>query len=459
MRRPIPTGKSLLSFVAIAVLFCGPIAKVAEAQNPPQRQIRTYIPPDQLVSFLPSTPFSQFIEFVDPIFLRVTGKRIVDPESRTQPIGVSIASMHFFDAFELVLQYNQLTYSESEQFFIVEPAVTVDPATGQIVEGAGIGSVMLPATHETREIQINALLFEIDHTLARDTGIDWNVFFGQQQGGQGGQGGGGGGGGGLGGQQGQNQPRFFLKTDDIFSSLDDIITAPSRIDFAHLTQFFRLLETEGVGETVASPHVTVQSGVEGRMQIGSDVPVQVRDFAGNTITQFFSTGIIVDVTPTFVMQQVEDSTGLHEFEFVHLDVQVEKSGSTPSASGPVIDRSTANTQVLLLDGEQTVIGGLYTTEESVSRRGIPVLKDLPGWFFGLRYIFGRTQRAVSQKELVIVLQARVLDNLQERARRPLNRELLEQTRRQIDEGVRRFDSQVGATRPAPRAYVKPDSGN
>src|SRR5690606_18122571 len=194
---------------------------------------------------------------------------------------------------------------------------------------------------------------------------------------QGGQGGGGGGGG-LGGQQGQNQPRFFLKTDDVFSSLDDIIIAPSRIDFTHLTQFFRLLESEGVGETVASPHVTVQSGIEGRMQIGSDVPVQVRDFAGNTITQFFSTGIIVDVTPTFVMQQVEDSTGLHEFEFVHLDVQVEKSGSTPSPSGPVIDRSTAQTQVLLLDGEQTVIGGLYTTEEVVSRRGIPVLKDLPG---------------------------------------------------------------------------------
>src|SRR5690606_17658589 len=123
--------KSLLSFVAIAVLALGPVANVAEAQNPPQRQIRTYIPPDQLVSFLPTTPFSQFIEFVDPIFLRVTGTRIVDPESRTQPIGVSIASMHFFDAFELVLQYNQLTSTESEQFFIVTPAVTVDPSTGQ----------------------------------------------------------------------------------------------------------------------------------------------------------------------------------------------------------------------------------------------------------------------------------------------------------------------------------------
>lgn len=464
MRCPKPTGKFVLTSLALAVIALGPLVQTAQAQNPPQRQIRTFIPPDQLVSFLPSTPFDRFVEFVDPIFLRVTGKQIVDPESRTGPIGVSIASMHFFDAFELVLQYNGLTFSETEQFFIVAPAATVDPNTGVVTAaGEGGAGLSLPATHETREIQINALLFEIDHSMARDTGIDWNVFFGDQQAGggrgQGGSGGGGGGGAGGTGAAGENSPKFFLKTNDIFSSIQDVVVAPSRIDFSDLTQFFRLLETEGVGETVASPHVTVQSGIEGRMQIGADVPVQVRDFAGNTITQFFSTGIIVDVVPTFITQTVtEDDGGQSDVEFIHLAVQVEKSGSTPTPAGPEIDRSTANTQVLLLDGEQTVIGGLYTTEETISRRGIPVLKDLPGWFLGLRYVFGRTQRAVSQKELVIVLQAKVLDSLDERMRRPLNRELLQQTRQQIDESLRRFDGQVGATRMKPRPYADPTSG-
>lgn len=454
MRFPITIGRSLLSLLAVALLTAGLAVQEAKAQDPPQRQIRTYIPPDQLVSFLPSTPFDRFVEFVDPIFLRVTGKQIVDPGSRTQPIGVSIASMHFFDAFELVLQYNNLTYQETDQFFIIAPAMTVDPATGQMVAAEGPATPLMPATADTREVQINATLFEIDHSLARDTGIDWNVFFGDQQSGQqGGQGGGGG----LGGDQSQQRPRFFLKTDEIFESIEDLVIAPSRIDFAHLTQFFRLLETNGVGETIANPHVTVQSGIEGRMQIGADVPVQVRDFAGNTVTQFFSTGIIVDVTPTFVRQQIEDSTGLYEMEFVHLDVQVEKSGSSPSPTGPVIDRSTAETQVLLLDGEQTVIGGLYTTEETITRRGIPVLKDLPGWFFGLRYLFGRTQRATAQKELLIVLQARVLDSLTDRARRPLNRELLEEQRQRIEENLRRFDSQVGSQRVPPRTYR--DGGN
>ena len=244
----------------------------------------------------------------------------------------------------------------------------------------------------------------------------------------------------------------------MFSGVEDIITAPSRVDFAQLTQFFRLLETEGMGETVASPNVTVQSGEKGRIQIGSDIPVQVRDFAGNTVTQFFSTGIIVDVTPTLIRQMVEDGQGgEQEFEFIHLEVTVEKSGSTPSSSGPTIDRSTADTQVLLLDGEQTIIGGLYNTEETVTRKGIPILKDLPGWFFGLRYVFGRTQRNVAQKELVIVLHANILDSLTDRASRPFNQELLQKQRDMIDQTVKRLNRELGESRSKPQEYT--GSGN
>src|SRR5690606_27745202 len=113
---------------------------------------------------------------------------------RRFPIGITVAGLHFFDAFELVLEYNDLAYRETDQFFILEEAV----APSLQVDQAGTlrpqtGGAVLEATHETREIQINAVLFELDHTLTRQLGIDWNVLFppvgGQQQqgGGQGGQ--------------------------------------------------------------------------------------------------------------------------------------------------------------------------------------------------------------------------------------------------------------------------------
>lgn len=420
--------------------------------RPPQRVMRTYVPPDQLVSFLPTTPLNQFFELLNPIFLRVTGKQIIDPEERTEPIGISISSMHFFDAFELVLQTKGLTYRETEKFFIVEqapekPEVIIGPRRA---EAAPQPELVQPATLETREIQINAILFSVNLTKARDIGINWDQFFGLNVGaGQGGNAGGVGGGG-AGGVAGQDNVQFYLKTDKLFDPLQPLIEAPERINFRQLTNFFRFLETEGIGETIASPQITVQSGEQGRIQIGSDVPIQTRDFAGNTITQFVSTGIIIDVTPTLIVAPVADTAGAPLVEFVHLDVLVENSSATPSPAGPIIDRNTADTQVLLLDGEQTIIGGLYSTRESIARKGVPILKDLPWWFFGLRYIFGRTQRTITQTELLIVLQVKILDPLTVRAQQPLERDLLERSRQELRERLERFSQQAMRQARMPR---------
>ena len=435
-----------LALCMLVLVAAGP----ARAQDqPPQRVLRSYIPPEQLVSALPSTPFNVFVEYLNPIFSRVTGKLIIDPDSRADPIGISIASMHFMDAFELVLQYKNLRYRESDQYFIVEVApremqlvLDAPAATGQT---AGPAASTMPATLGTREIQIHAILFELDRSRAQDIGLNWDVFLGNQEGGSSS-----GGGEASGGQT--SSPKFFLKTDKLFDGISDIVTAPSQIDFANLKEFFRVAESNGAGETIASPSVSVQSAEKGRMQVGTDVPVQVRDFSGNTVTQFFSTGIIIDVTPTLIEEYVADTLGSPTLEFIHLDVRVEKSSSTPSVSGPVIDRSQANTQVLLLDNEQTVIGGLFTTTESVSRSGIPILKDLPGWFFGLRYIFGRTQRSQSQKELLIVIQANILEPLEVRAKGVFKENLLEIRRKQVEESLRRVNGDAAAERAKPNKY-------
>ena len=209
-----------------------------------------------------------------------------------------------------------------------------------------------------------------------------------------------------------------------------------------MNSLFRIAENSGVGETIGNPSVTVQSGIKGDIQIGSDVPVQIRDNFGNIATQFFKTGIIIEVTPTFIVEPVADTLGAPTIEFLHLTVKVEKSGSRPSASGAIIDRSNANTQVILLDGEQTVIGGLYSTEETITRRGVPILKDLPGWFFGLRYIFGLSQKIMAQKELVIALQANVLAPIKTRTPVGPGQDMLAQKRAAVQQALERFNQDV-----------------
>ncbi len=442
----------LLILIALMVT-CAFGERPVQAQDiPPQqgRQIRGYIPPDQLVSFRPETPFTQFIDFLNPIFERVNGKQVIDPETRQFPIGIAISGVQYLDAFQLVLDYNRLIFRETDRFFIVEDAPPDVPLVAAQPGSELTAAATIPATLDSREIQISAVLFSINKTKARSLGTDWNVFFGGETASGGGSGGGNTGGSNQGGGDGTGTtennliPRFFLKTDDLANAVDDYLIMPDQFDVATLSQLFRFLETNGAGETMASPSVTVQSGEQGRIQIGTDFPFIVRDFSGNSVTQFVSTGIIIEVVPTLISEPLADSLNSPMLDFIHLNVRVENSNGTISAAGPIVDRSTANTQVLLLDGEQTVIGGLYTTEESVSRRGIPFLKDLPGWFFGIKYLVSVTQRTNIQRELVILLKAKLVDPLVERSERPYSKELLDQWRRKVQEDLQGLSEECDA---------------
>jgi type IV pilus assembly protein PilQ len=51
---------------------------------------------------------------------------------------------------------------------------------------------------------------------------------------------------------------------------------------------------------------------------------------------------------------------------------------------------------------------------TTTRQGIPFLKDLPWYVFGLRYLFGYDKDEVAKKELVILLKAELVPTLQER---------------------------------------------
>jgi type IV pilus assembly protein PilQ len=426
------------------LVLAGALALPAHAQQEPtQRQLRTFIPPEQLVSFLPTTPFDQFLDFLNPVFSSVTGKQVIDPESRTEPIGVSVTRMQFFDAFELVLQSKGLSYRETQRYFIVQeaPDESMGAPAAQPASTSTAPQKTRPASLDTPEIKISALLFEVNLSRVRELGLDWSIFLapqnqGQQQGGGGGNTG-----------DDQNRPRFKLRPKELggpvgdFFRLDEI-AAPDEVDFGDLARFFRALEDDGLGKTLAQPSVSVQSEEQGRIQIGSDIPIQVRDFAGNTITQFISTGIIVDVVPTLISEPLADTAGAPTLDFVHLDVEVERSSGRPFGSSVAVDRNTAQTKVLLLDEEQTVIGGLYSTDITTNRRGIPILKDLPPWVFGLRYVFGREVKTVARRELVIVLQAEVIEPIPTRAGRPLPKNLLEERRREVKERVETFGSEA-----------------
>ena len=68
----------------------------------------------------------------------------------------------------------------------------------------------------------------------------------------------------------------------------------------------------------------------------------------------------------------------------------------------------------MLNGEETIIGGLFTQNEIVTRTGIPFLMDLPWWVFGIRYLTGSDKTQILKREIIILIEVEVIPPLKER---------------------------------------------
>ncbi len=125
--------------------------------------------------------------------------------------------------------------------------------------------------------------------------------------------------------------------------------------------------------------------------------------------------------------------------FIHLALEAERSSGTPGQISTVISKTQARTEVLLLDGEETVVGGLYSTDEIIIRDGIPLLKDLPWWVFGIRYLTGYNRTSYSQRELIVLLKVELVPTLEERLAREIERrDLIKEKRKEFGQQIKRL---------------------
>ena len=409
-------------WVVLCLVAAAPVcAQVPDAPRSPIGDSGPY-GANEIVSFAPDTPFGVFLQYINPLFQRRYGKTLVDPTGSTAPLGYAPTGMPFPDALDLALQRAGLELRETDRYFLIQPVGQGAPVAAATTGAQTSGGDFPLATD--REIRIDGLIFEVNLSRVREIGTDWSSVFGSQETSQGG---------GQVGNQG-DRLRFFLRTRTFFDAISEIIVGPNQIDIAELSGIFRLLETNGVGRTISAPSVVVRSGQTGRIQSGSDIPFTTRDFSGNAINQFVSTGVIIEALPVLIAGEDEDG---NDIEFVHLVISVERSNGRVGAAGVTIDKNEARTDILLLDGEQTVIGGLYSTEQSVEHRGIPILKDIPL----LGYLFGVRSRINTERELIIVLKTTLVDRLSTRLRQPPPRNVIQKER--LDRDARLNQTQSG----------------
>jgi type IV pilus assembly protein PilQ len=336
---------------------------------------RDYTNPDELVSLSAETDFQTAIDILSNFSKQFSGRIIINNAPKKGAIGMNIPTMPWRQALEYIVRANNLRLLTHPDYFEIVPPEVKNNA-GESVENI---------TLDTREVKISATFFEGNRRLLREIGVDWSlvkdgiITIGNQ------------------GAQHVSEEFPFLAE----SELQKIANTGWQVQ-----SLFKVFEASNQGDILASPTIKVIEGHEGRIQVGQDFSIKQRDFAGNVIETFFSTGTISQVTPTVI--KVNDTS------FIHLTINAEKSSAQPDPVSTIINKNQATTQVLLADGEETVIGGLYSTDETTVRRGVPVLKDLPWWFFGLRYIFGYESADISERELVVLMQAEIVPTIRER---------------------------------------------
>ena len=409
--------KNIITYFVLSLF----IVLQASPQEYWERRFKAYQNPDELVTMSETLPFNQAIELLSKVSESVSGRRIVSTSPLKDPIGIEITNMPYDKALLMIVNFAGLEYEAKEDVIIVRSKTTE--------EFEKTPDTYAPLTQ--REVKISAVFFEMDVQKAREVGFDWNFL--------------------LSGDK--TNLTGFLRTETerdpnaaggttTQQALQPDFNLGASSDFkvgsffGEATAVFKFFETNGLGEIISNPSIVVRDRNEGKIQIGSDFSVRTRDFAGNTVEKFFPTGTIIIVTP-----YIHKEGGI---DYVLLNVGVERSSFLSTETTTEIKKTTASTEVLMLDGEETVIGGLFVNEETVARNGIPFLKDLPWWVFGIRYLTGYDLTTVVKKELVILLKTELVPTLQDRFENPNSGNLLGQERTQGNNRIKYYKFNEGS---------------
>lgn len=153
---------------------------------------------------------------------------------------------------------------------------------------------------------------------------------------------------------------------------------------------FRALETNSIARSLASPRVLAVNGAEATLDIKDTFAYTPT--AGQDL-QRDDAGISLKVTPL-----------INKDGFITMDVEVEQSSVSFEGSEPLKTETKAVTKVQVRDGEEVLIGGLVTENNTHSEERIPFLSDIPL----IKHLFTRKRDNPITQELVILLTPRVI---------------------------------------------------
>jgi len=169
-----------------------------------------------------------------------------------------------------------------------------------------------------------------------------------------------------------------------FGVLNDAVD----IDFA-----LSILHKQVGAKLLANPRILVLDNEKATISIVSEIPYQrlTESSMGGAMgtTEFKEVGIKLEVTPHVAARDEMIRLQLKpEFSVKTSDVILTTTGAGARYPIPVVDKRTADTILLIKNGQTVVLGGLRKKETTQDVRKVPLLGDLP--------VFGNLFRSESE---------------------------------------------------------------
>lgn len=304
---------------------------------------------------------------------------------KSETLQTVMFDVNYADLASIVTQFNSI---KTERGMIIQ-----DQRTNKIiikdVKSAidDMRKVLLSLDVPEKQVMIEARIVEASSTFTQSLGISWGVHY----------------------RDGSAAIAGINSMDTNFGGLAS--TAPTTtgvsgnpgatagISFGTLSSNIKLdlrlnaAVSAGLVRIVSTPRVATLNHKSAKITQGQQIPYTAST-SDKIETKFVEAALALEVTPhinpngTVVMK---------------IDAKNDSPGST--GNPPAINKKQATTEMMLRDGETTVIGGIFVESESNNDDGVPYLKDVP-WLGGL---FKSNESKRSRNELLIFITPRIIN--------------------------------------------------
>ncbi|QOX78681.1 type IV pilus secretin PilQ [Trichlorobacter lovleyi] len=304
---------------------------------------------------------------------------------RSEPLQTAMFDVNYADLGSIVSQFNSIKTDRG--------LITQDQRTNKVivkdVKSAvdDMRKILASLDVPEKQVMIEARIVEASSTFTQSLGVNWGIHYRD----------------GSAAIAGINSmdTNFggLASTTPTTSGVSGSPGAAAGISFGTLSSNIKLdlrlnaAVSAGLVRIVSTPRVATLNHKSAKITQGQQIPYTAST-SDKIETKFVEAALALEVTPhinpngTVVMK---------------IDAKNDSPGST--GNPPAINKKQATTEMMLRDGETTVIGGIFVESESNNDDGVPFLSDVP-WLGGL---FKSNETKRNRNELLIFITPRIIN--------------------------------------------------